>query len=136
MERGWPIFLGTVSVSAVVLFARAAGWFDGLSARGVSDWLRAVDARIWQAVIAGAFVAAGWLVNGWQNRRVAEELRHERLRDAHRALYAEIDSNLSNLLDEGRLRAGAARMARRMRRDPDFVPFVSLERHDRIFRAL
>ena len=54
------------------------------------SWLAAVDVRLWQAVIAGAFVAAGWLVNGWQNRREAARLRDEKLRDVHRALFAEI----------------------------------------------
>ncbi|MFO6462870.1 hypothetical protein ACK8OR_00635 [Jannaschia sp. KMU-145] len=136
MQDGWPIFLGTVAVSAVILFGLSAGWFEGLSARALSDWLRGLDARIWQAVIAGFFVAAGWLVNGWQNRRVAAKLRAERLRDAHRAIFAEIDANLSNLLEEGALRRAGARMVRRMRADAAFVPLIPREKHDRIFSAL
>lgn len=99
-------------------------------------WLAGLDARIWQAVVAGGFVAMGWLVNGRQNRRAAAGLRAERLRDAHRALYAEIDANLSNLLDEDTLRAEGAAIRARMEAEDDFVPLIPRERHDRIFRAL
>lgn len=96
-------------------------------------WLAAVDVRIWQAIIAGAFVAIGWLVNGWQNRRDAKRLRDEKLRDVHRALYAEIGANLSNLVSEDWIAEFGARTVARMRADPAFVPFVPGERHDHVF---
>ncbi|CUH39359.1 hypothetical protein JSE7799_02084 [Jannaschia seosinensis] len=99
-------------------------------------WFGAWDARIWQAIIAGSFVAAGWLVNGRRNRLAARRLRAERLRDAHRAIFAEIDANLSNLLDEAALRAEASAFALRIYEDPNFVPLIPRERHDRIFSAL
>lgn len=95
-----------------------------------------IDARIWQAVIAGAFVAAGWLVNGWSNRRRAQRLRDEQLRDAHRALFAEIATYLTTLWDSDALDDLAAETIDRMRRDPGFVPFVPRERADRLYESV
>lgn len=103
---------------------------------GVISWASGVDARIWQAVIAGAFLAAGWLVNGWQNRRVAAALRAEKLRDYHRAIYAEIGANLANLWDAAELESYRDQMVERMKDDPAFVPFIPIERHDTVFDAL
>ncbi|MBN2906324.1 MAG: hypothetical protein JXJ18_06430 [Rhodobacteraceae bacterium] len=95
-----------------------------------------LDARIWQAILAGAFVAFGWLVNGWQNRREAAALRAERLRDAHRALFAEIASNLANLRSVEALTGYRDDLIARMRADPGYVPLIPRERNDTIFRAL
>ncbi|WP_370401886.1 hypothetical protein [Sulfitobacter sp. JB4-11] len=103
---------------------------------GVISWAAAVDARIWQAVIAGVFLAAGWLVNGWQNRKAAAALRAEKLRDYHRALYAEIGANLANLWDTERLEGYRDRMVAKMEADANFVPFIPIERHDAVFDAL
>ena len=95
-----------------------------------------IDARIWQAVVAGGFLALGWIVNGWQNRRERRALRAERLRDAHRALYAEIRAYLSQLVSREDLTRYRDEMVARMRADPDFVPLVPRERADRVFAAL
>jgi len=95
-----------------------------------------IDPRIWQAVLAGAFVAAGWLVNGWQNRREAATLRRERLRDVHRALFAEIGATLSNLESDAALDAWRDGMLLRMDAEPGFFPFVPRERGDRVFQAI
>jgi hypothetical protein len=103
---------------------------------GVIPFAGGVDARIWQAVIAGALVAVGWLVNGWQNRRAATALRAEKLRDYHRALYAEIGANLANLWDPAQLEDYRDRMIGKMQADADFVPFIPIERHDAVFDAL
>lgn len=97
--------------------------------------LFAVDTRIWQAILAGAFVAAGWIVNGWQNRRAAAALRAEKLRDLHRALFAEIASYLANLDSIQALDSYRATLVGRMRDDPDYVPLIPRERNDTIFRA-
>ncbi|MEM1131143.1 MAG: hypothetical protein AAGH83_11580 [Pseudomonadota bacterium] len=96
-------------------------------------WL---DARIWQAVVAGAFLAMGWLVNGWQNRREAAKLRAERLRDAHRALYAEIQHNLDNLGSAEQLTEYRESMLARMEENDSFVPFIPRERHNTVFKAI
>ena len=98
--------------------------------------LAALDVRIWQAILAGAFVATGWLVNGWQNRREAAALRAERLRDVHRAIFAEIASYLANLDSVEALSAYRDKMIARMRADETFAPLIPRERNDTIFRAL
>ena len=95
-----------------------------------------VDARIWQALIAGAVVAFGWLINGWQNRREATRLRAERLRDVHKALFAEIRNACADFWDEGEADAQVARILQQMRDDPDFIPFIPREVHDRVFAAI
>lgn len=99
------------------------------------DWLGGLDARIWQAVIAGAFLAAGWLVNGARERRGGRALRAERLRDLHRALFAEIGVQISNLGSEARIREDVAPVRARMESSRTFVPFIPRERGDTVFRA-
>ncbi len=98
-------------------------------------WLAGLDSRIWQAVVAGAFLAAGWLVNGYRDRRGARGLRAERLRDLHRALFAEIGVQVTNLGAESRIRDDAARLLARMDADEAFVPFIPRERGDTVFRS-
>ena len=99
------------------------------------DWLAGLDPRIWQAVVAGAFVALGWVVNGARERRAARALRAERLRDLHRALFAEIGVQVTNLGSEARIRADAAPLLERMEADEAFVPFIPRERGDAVFRS-
>ncbi len=96
----------------------------------------AIDPRIWQAVIAGAFVALGWIMNGWQNRRERRARRDERVRDVHRALYAEISAYLNNLGSEQALDIFCADMVARMQDDPDFAPLIPTESDDLIFTAI
>ncbi len=98
--------------------------------------LLGIDTRIWQAVVAGLVVAAGWLVNGWRDRRERRADRAERLRDSHRAVFAEISAYLANLESEAALQAHSDAVTERMRADPDFVPFVPRTQSDRIFLAL
>ena len=95
-----------------------------------------VDPRIWQAVVAGLFVAGGWIYNGWQVRRAADRLRREKLRDSHRALYAEIGANLANLGSVAALERHGQTLVERMEADADFVPFIPIERSSPVFRAL
>lgn len=106
---------------------------------GILSWVTGLDPRIWQAVVAGGFVALGWLINGWRARREAASLRAERLRDVHRALYAEIGANLSNLVDAETLDrerdAGLARIAEAPE-DAPYVPFIGRESRDQIFQAI
>ena len=99
------------------------------------EWLAGLDSRIWQAVVAGTFLALGWLVNGARERRGARGLRAERLRDLHRALFAEIGVQVTNLGSEARIRADAAALLGRMDADEAFVPFIPRERGDAVFRS-
>lgn len=98
--------------------------------------LLGVDTRIWQAIVAGMVVAAGWLVNGWQNRRERRAERAEKLRDAHRALYAEIAAYLSQLVSREELHRYGETLTQRMEADDTFVPFIPRERADRVFASL
>lgn len=99
-------------------------------------WAAQIDTRIWQAVLAGAFVAGGWLYNGWQTRRAATRLRAEKLRDMHRAIFAEIGVYTANIWDTRAMSDYADDMVKRMEADPDFVPFIPRERGDLIFAEL
>lgn len=89
------------------------------------------------AFVGGAFVAAGWIVSGWQTRRAAATLRAERTRDVHRALYAEIGTNLANLWDEAQLDAYAAPIVARMRAEGEgFIPFIPVEQNDHLYEKI
>ncbi|MGB3554606.1 MAG: hypothetical protein WBA25_08205 [Jannaschia sp.] len=100
------------------------------------NWFAALDARIWQALIAGTFLAFGWVYNGMRNRADTRAQRAERLRDAHRAIFAEIAVNLDNLRSAERLDAHRKQMVARMNVDADYVPLIPHQRHDKLFRAL
>ncbi len=95
-----------------------------------------LDPRLWQAVIAGLFLALGWIYNGWRNRRDAARLREERIRDVHRALFAEIGAYLDSIGSLEALQQGHDRIAQRMSTDPDFMPFHPSEEPDRVYRAI
>ncbi|MEM8850974.1 MAG: hypothetical protein AAGE03_13190 [Pseudomonadota bacterium] len=95
-----------------------------------------LEDRLWQALIAGSVIATGWLataVFGETGRRAAKA---ERTRDSHKALFAEIQNALSAFYGEGQAEADAAALIDRMRADPDFVPFIPREHHDRVYGAL
>ncbi|NSX56522.1 hypothetical protein [Parasulfitobacter algicola] len=95
-----------------------------------------IDPRVQQAFVAGAVVAVGWMVNGRQNRRARLRQREERLRDVHRALYAEIASYLENLQSEEALLAYRDQMLAHMRENPGFIPLIPTEQNDTIFRTI
>jgi len=88
-----------------------------------------------QAVIAGLFIAAGWWVVAFQNRRRDAKLRAERVGDVQRALLAEIRAHVVALeaqrLDEGETEALLARLS-----DSGRIPFVPAQANDRIFAAI
>ena len=60
MEAAFGLFLASLAVSTGLLV---------LTTDSLAAWLGGLDGRIWQAVVAGGFVALGWIVNGWQERR-------------------------------------------------------------------
>ncbi|MGR3433562.1 MAG: hypothetical protein ACU0CO_01535 [Shimia sp.] len=91
-----------------------------------------LDVRLWQALIAGVFVALGWIVNGARTRREARRLRAEKLRDYHKAIFAEVRDMLSRYAEGS---TGDAILAR-MRAEPGFVPFVPSEPEGRIFAVV
>ncbi|WP_299730060.1 hypothetical protein [uncultured Tateyamaria sp.] len=102
-------------------------------AGGISGWLSAIDPRVWQAVLAGLFVAIGWLVNGAQNRREATRLRREQRDDVQRALVAEIKHYLEVLETED-VDAAWAEMQPRIAHG--YVPFLPSEANDMVFQSV
>lgn len=97
------------------------------------DW---ANERVQQAALAGLVVAAGWFAS-FLLREVSQQAgRAERLRDVHRALYAEIAHNLANLSSEGALEAERDAMLERIEGGDGFVPLIPRERHDTIFRSI
>lgn len=99
-------------------------------------WDVILESRVVQAVLAGGFLALGWVFNGRQNRREAARLRAEKLRDFHRAIYAEIASYLDNLGGREALEGYREDIIVKMRADATYVPLIPRERNDEIFRAL
>jgi len=92
--------------------------------------------RVQQAALAAIVVAAGWFL-GFMLREVSQLLdRAERLRDAHRALFAEIQHNVTNLGSRAALAEDGYAMLDRILGTDGFVPFIPRERNDTVFAAL
>lgn len=94
-----------------------------------------VSPQAQQAIIAGLFVAIGWWVVAFQNRKRAADLRAERVRDVQRALFAEIRAYLA-VLRRDDVAAYGAGIVERILTEPAFFPFIPTERNDAIFRAI
>ncbi|MEM7521858.1 MAG: hypothetical protein AAF307_12575 [Pseudomonadota bacterium] len=107
-----------------------------MSLGGLNTALLEIDPRVGQAIVAGAFLAAGWLYNGWKNRQDARRLRAERLRDVHRALYAEIGTTTANMVGAAALTQEADVLVQRMQEEPDFVPFIPQQHGDHMYDAI
>lgn len=126
MMRSRLALLGWTGAGAVALVILAL-WALPL------DWS---DPRVQQASVAGLVLATGWFM-GFLLREASQLLdRRERLRDAHRALYAEIQHNLDNLGRAEDLEAYRDGMLARMEEGDGFVPFIPRERKDTVFRAI
>jgi hypothetical protein len=95
-----------------------------------------LDVPIWQALIAGLVIAAGWLTSAIFQELGKARAKAERLRDYHKALYAEIGNALATLWDEGQSEGHGARTIEAMRGDAEYVPFVPREHNDHIFNAI
>ena len=104
------------------------------------DWFSGLEPRIWQALITGSFLAAGWVYNGWRDRRVDQLRREERRRDIHQAIGAEISAYRENMEEEhplGRdngLEERIDEIAGKM--EADCHTLVPRERTGRLFEAL
>lgn len=124
MSRAWLIVIVSIFVAAAVALVMVFGPFD---------WR---NERVQQAGVAGLVIALGWFA-GFVLREISQQLgRAERLRDAHRALYAEIQHNVANLGDEKALQAFGTGMLTRITEGDGFVPFIPRERNDAMFRAI
>lgn len=102
---------------------------------GLPLWLLSLvtnfDAKIWQGVIAGSVIAAGWLTTAIFAEFGKARDKDERTRDYHKAIYAEIGNFVQNLsANDG------GETLRRMANDKHFVPFVPREHNDQVFNAI
>lgn len=89
--------------------------------------------RLWQALIAGLVIATGWLTSALFAELGKARARAERLRDYHKAIYAEIGNTLHSLYHGA---SAGEEVLTRMMEDLDFVPFVPKEEHSHIYDAI
>lgn len=163
MDQPLVIFLGACAIGSVLValpglfagrqnlgetrIARRVMWqffaVIGLPVLGVLliilsffSFLTTLDPRIWQALVAGLFIATGWVTTAVFSEISAQRSKAERLRDFHKALYAEIGHTLQSLWDEGQSKAHADGILERMHADPEFVPFIPREQNAVIFNTL
>lgn len=101
----------------------------------IFTWLQGLDVRIYQALIAGAVVALGWMVNGHRNRKEARDRREERLRDLHRALYAEIVVHVLNMGSVEQIEAAKQAQVAKMLKTASFKPFLPRQKRDQVFQS-
>ncbi|MEM9580415.1 MAG: hypothetical protein AAF891_06980 [Pseudomonadota bacterium] len=92
--------------------------------------------QLWAAIVAGSVIATGWLTSTIFAELGRTQAKAERLRDYHKALYAEIGNTLAAYYVDGQAQAFADEIIEKMTRDADFVPFIPRETHDRVFSAL
>ena len=92
-----------------------------------------LDERVWQAVVAGLFIASGWLTTAIFAELARTRDKAERLRDTHKALYAEIGNTLDGLWANGESAAYGKGIVERMQADDAFIPFIPREDHTHIY---
>lgn len=123
-RRVFQDFVFLVALPLVVFF----GWAL-LALAAFTD----LGSGMWQALIAGLVIASGWLTTAIFNELGKARGKAERLRDYHKAIYAEIGNALASLYDEGGGVAYGEATLQRMREDTEFIPFVPREHHDHVF---
>ncbi len=95
-----------------------------------------LDDRIWAAIIAGLVIATGWLTTAIFGALGKSRDKSEKLRDYHKALYAEIGNTLQILWDRGKAEAEADALVDRMKADSKFIPLIPREHHDFVYDSL
>lgn len=85
-----------------------------------------------QGVIAGVFIAIGWVVAARQNRKRDLALRDERSRDIQRALLAEMRAHVATL-EEQRMDEAALRSVLTEMREHGHAPLIPAQANDRIY---
>lgn len=99
-------------------------------------FLGQLDTGIQQAMIAGLVIAVGWLTTAIFAELAKARTRAERLRDYHKAIYAEIGNTLESLWDASETESYVAGIIRRMEDDPTYIPFIPREQHDHVYDAV
>ena len=87
------------------------------------------------AMIAGGFVALGWVTTHVLSIRRDRAQRAERVRDVQGALYAEIRV-YTDTLESQRLATYGAEIEAQILGRPGFFPVIPTENNDRIFAAI
>ena len=94
------------------------------------------NVRVQQGLIAGIVVALGWIA-GFALRELSAHMgRAERLRDVHRALFAEIRHNLGNLGAADDLRVYGEDKLTEILGTDGYVPFIPREKNDTVFSSV
>ena len=126
-RRVFRLFLFNIALPLAVLVG-ALVWVVSLQVE--------LDNQVWAAIIAGLVIACGWLTTAIFAELGRSRVKAEKLRDYHKALYAEIGNTLASYWGDDKADAYAAEIVAVMQADPSFVPFIPREAHDRVFAAL
>lgn len=102
----------------------------------VLPYLGGLDPRISQALIAGFVIAVGWLTTAIFAELGKARARAEKLRDYHKAVYAEIGNTLESLWESGESDRYVEALTKRMENDESYVPFIPKELHDHVYNAV
>lgn len=98
--------------------------------------LGGLDPRVSQALIAGLVIAVGWLTTAIFAELGKARARAEKLRDYHKAIYAEIGNTLESLWESDESDRYAEALTKRMEDDEKYVPFIPKELHDHVYNAV
>ena len=98
----------------------------------LDDWL---NPTVQAALVAATVAVGGWVYNGRQNRRLATQLRTERVDDIQRAVLAEIRAHVVALENQQLSPDEQQDLTRRVRQG-GYIPALPTEANDRIFRAI
>ncbi len=98
----------------------------------VDEW---INPAVQGALVAAMVAMGGWIYNGRQNRRIAAQLRAERVDDLQRAILAEIRAHVVALEHQQPSFEASVALVERVRRG-GFIPSIPSEANDRIFRAV
>ena len=99
-------------------------------------FLSRLETGIQQAMIAGLVIAVGWLTSAIFAELAKARTRAERLRDYHKAIYAEIGNTLESLWDVNETQRYVDGIIDRMEKDLSYVPFIPREQHDHVYDAV
>lgn len=92
--------------------------------------------QVGQAMIVGLVVAVGWLTTAIFAEGGKARSRAEKLRDYHKAIYAEIGNTLESLWEADTSDDYVGVIIERMRVEDGYVPFVPREHHDHVYNAV
>lgn len=98
----------------------------------LDDWL---NPTVQAALVAATVAVGGWVYNGRQNRRLATQLRTERVDDIQRAVLAEIRAHVVALENQRLDLRDAHDAVHRIRKD-GVIQMVPDNSNDRIFSAI